>query len=66
MGDSGRRDKKNEKATDQYIIEEQLVLRVPPAVAVKVKALLSKNHDPIASDLTFTMGTPSSVSHLFE
>lgn len=37
MGDYARRDRKGEKTTDATIVEEQLILRVPPAIAEIVR-----------------------------
>lgn len=47
-----RRDAKGDKSSD-YTIEEQVVLRVPPAIAEAVRAILSGKE----RDLTFVMGT---------
>lgn len=46
-----RRDAKGEKSSD-YTIEEQVVLRVPPAIADAVRAILSGKE----RDLSFVMG----------
>ena len=54
MGDYGRRDKKNDKGSD-HTIEEQIILRVPPAIAEGVRTLLKGKQTNADSDLSFEM-----------
>lgn len=54
MGDYGRRDKKGDKNND-YTIEEQIVLRVPPTIAEGVRQMLKGKQNNVESDLSFEM-----------
>ena len=54
MSDFGRRDKKGDKNND-YTIEEQIVLRVPPAIAEGVRQMLKGKQNNVESDLSFQM-----------
>lgn len=54
MSDS-RHSKKKDKSGEQYIIEEQLVLRVPPEIADVVRQMVQS--DTNSHQLSFVMGT---------
>jgi transcription initiation factor TFIID subunit 7 len=65
MGDYGRRDKKNDKGSD-HTIEEQIILRVPPAIAEGVRTLLKGKQTNADSDLSFEMHTERKGEMTFE